>query len=455
MFHTPTTALWAGHTGLRRVSADLAVLATAAAVLALFAISPVTLEYFGASYITPGGSAISKFHPATFVAVAAFALRCLATAHPLRTGWRLVSDDSGVVVMLAATMVAGFFAIVISKTPVTPLIDTFMLPVLFFLLLRDLDGTILKWLAVFIACILCVNAVMAMIEFARGVHFLALQVADNASSDPTRADAVFDWRVDIAQDWRAVALLGHPLVNGLIIGCFIMCLAARGARWIPVEVKGLLLVLQCASMFAFGARASLVMSFAFAGALVIQQCLDALRDGARLTPRVIAIGLVVVALAVGTTEILIETGFFDRTIDRFASDAGSAQTRYTMFELFQPLGWTDLLFGPDQDVVATSQRIYGLEFGIESSWVGLALTYGLVVTSIIVIGLLAFARSVMRVGGRGTMLVLAFYLISVSATASMSGKTTSFAMAVCLVLLFLRKDERRLPLRAALGLEAV
>ena len=356
---------------------------------------------------------------------------------------------------MAAVGVAAVFAIVIAKSPVTPLVDTFVLPVLCFLLLRDLDGTLLKWLALLVSVILCINAVMAMIEFARGAHFLTLQFPYNASSDPTRADAVFDWRVDIAQDWRAVALLGHPLVNGLIVGSFIMCLATPGSNWLPMWIKGPLLLLQCASMFAFGARASLILSLAFTAWLALQQACDALRDGARLSPRVIASALVVVALAIGVAEILIASGFFDRTVERFASDSGSAQTRFTMFELFQPFGWSDLVFGPDPEVVATWQRLYGLEFGIESTWVGLALTYGLLVTLIIVVGLIAFSRSVARAGGRGTIVVLAFYFISVSATASMSGKTTTFAMAVILALLFLRRDERRLPLRSALGLEAV
>lgn len=442
-----------GHVGRQRLCADLAVLTTGLVVVGLFAISPVTLEYLGVSYITSGGGIGSKFHPSTFLAVLALVLRCLATPYPLRTSWRLLSGDTGVIVMIAATIVAGLFAALISRTPVTPLVDTFVLPVLCFLLLRDLDATIIKWFALLVACVLCVNAVMAIIEFLRGNHFLTLQFPFDASSDPTRSDTVFDWRVDIAQDWRAVALLGHPLVNGLIVGCFIICLAAPGSRWLPTWVTGALLLLQCGSMFAFGARASLILTLIFSGYFVLWQCVEMLRDGARLTPRTVAFGLFAIVLAIGTVEILVEIGFFDRTVDRFANDLGSAQTRSTMFELFRPLSWSDIILGPDQDVVATWQRINGLEFGIESSWVGLALTYGLLITSILIIGLLTFARSVVRVGGRGTFFVMAFYLISVSGTASMSGKVTSFAMAVVMVQLFLRRDERRLPLRAALGLE--
>ena len=294
-----------------------------------------------------------------------------------------------------------------------------------------------------------------MIEFLSHRHFVTLDIADGVSSDPTRGDVVFDWRAELMQDWRATALLGHPLVNGLIVGSFIMCLAAPGARWLPVVVRVAILALQVAAMFAFGARTSLVLSIGFASCLALWQAGEALGRGARFDPRAIATTILLVGVLVLGVAVLSETGFFDRTIERFASDAGSAQTRFTMFELFGPIPWSDLLLAPNQDVIATWQRLYGLEFGIESSWVGLALNYGLIVTTILILGLLAFSATVVRTCGRGTTLVLAFYFISVSGSASMSGKTTTFAMVVVLALVFLRRDERARPLRSALGFEAV
>lgn len=436
----------------RRVVADLAVLTTIAAVIALFAVSEVTLEHFGVHYIDPGGNPLSKFHPATFLAVAAFGLRCLASLHPIRSGWRILGKSPGSVTLLAAASVAILAAILIQKSPVTGLIDTFVLPVLLFMLLRDLDPLIVRCIALLVAAVLCINAVMAVAEFLRGIHFISLDVPDGATSDPTRGDATFDWRVQLAQEWRAIALLGHPLVNGLVVGCFIICLAARGARWMPDALKMPILLLQLVAMFAFGARSSLVLSLVFATYLALQQAMLALRSGARLSPRTIGFLLLAVALAIGLVSILGSTGFFDRTIDRFANDEGSAKARLTMLELFQPLSWTDLLLGPDPNVIATWQRLQGLEFGIESAWVGLTLTYGLIVTTIIVIGLAAFSCSLANACGRGVVAVLVYYFISVSATASLSGKTTTLALVAVMALIFLRKDERRRPLRSLLGL---
>lgn len=435
----------------RRVCADLAVLTTIAAVLVLFAVSEVTLDYFGVRYIDPGGNPLSKFHPATFLAVAALGLRCLASPYPIRSGWCILGKNPGATILLAAAAVAMVSAIFIQKSPVTGLIDTFVLPVLFLMLLRDLDPLIVRWIALLIAGLLCINAVMAIAEFLRGAHFITLEVPQGATSDPTRGDASFDWRVQLSQEWRAVALLGHPLVNGLMVGCFIICLAARGARWMPGTLTIPIVLLQLAAMFAFGARSSIVLSLVLATCLALQQAVIALRSGARLTPRAIGITLLAIAIAIGVVGIVASTGFFDRTIDRFASDAGSAKARFTMFELFQPLSWNDLLLDPDQGVVATWQRLQGLEFGIESAWVGLALAYGFIVTTIVLVGLAAFSCSMVNACGRGVVAVLVYYFISVSATASLSGKTTTLAMVAVMALIFLRKDERRRPLRSILG----
>lgn len=434
----------------RALMADLAVIATVVAVVGLFTVSPIMLESFGIAYITSGGGLLAKVYPSTLLAVGALGLRCLAARHPLRVLRRLMTDDAGVVLLLASVAVAGVFGAIVSKTPVSPLIDTFVLPVLFLLLLRDLEPGVLRWLALLLALILCVNAAMGLVEMLRGVHYLPPSIMEGVSSDPMRGDQVFDWRAGVANDWRATALLGHPLVNGLIGGGFIICLASPGTQWIPLSVRAPLLLLQGAAMFAFGARAALVLCIVFAGWQALRQALAALRRGARLEPRAVAFGLVGLGLAIAATAILFQIGFFDRTVERFSNDAGSASTRLTMFDLFQPLSWTDIVLGPDKDLVATGQRINGLEFGIESSWLGLILTYGLVVTAIIVAGLAAFSVSVIQACGRGALTVLSFYFILTSVAASLSGKTTSLAMCVIVALVFLRRDERQRCLRSAL-----
>ena len=427
-----------------------AVGATFASAIGLFLVSSLALESIGIGYTSSGGGLVSKFHPSTFLAFFALALRCIASGRPERTLWRLMTADTGCVLLVAAVVVMSLMGTLVTKTPVTPLIDTFVLPIVMLILLRDLDMVALRWLALAIGAILCINAGLAVIEVLRGMHFIAIPVAEGSTADPTRGDAVFDWRVDAATDWRAQALFGHPLVNGLITGVFILCIVSPAAAWVPLVIRVPLLALQVVAMFSFGARTALVLSLVFGGMSALNQSIVA-RAGRPISPRAIALGTLVVILVIGGGFVLGQTDFVGRTITRFSQDSGSASTRLTMFQLFDEVSWNGLLFGPDKDVVATAQRVYGLEFGIESSWVGLVLTYGVIVTAMVLAALAAFSRSLMRVGGRGTGLALILFFILVSVAASMSGKITSFAMTVVLIVVFLRRDALgRLAPRASL-----
>lgn len=440
------TSLWQRDRGFPRparlapLAADLAVLLTAGAVIGLFAISSVTLEYFGFAYITSGGGALTKFHPSTPMAFAALLCRWMATPRPLVTAWNMLTRDAGVVLLLIMVTVLAVYTVVISKTPFTPLIDTFLLPIVCFLLLRGLDPKILRWIAYAVIAVMVANAALGFFEFLTKKHLLIPSFGDDVSSDPTRSDKVFDWRAEISLDWRAVALLGHPLSNAMIVCCFIACLAAPGARWIKPRIRYPLLLLQSVSLFVFGGRSGMVLAFATIGYFGSMATLDGIRRGARISPRGIAFTLLGIMFFMVGAAVVLESGIADRMLERFVSDDGSAKTRVVMLNLFQPLSWTQIFLGPDQDVVATAQRLDGLEFGIESSWIGLALTYGLVLTGFLIAALLAFCRSVVMNAGRGAVIVFVDYLLIVSGMAAISGKSTSLAMVVCLIMLFLRPE---------------
>ena len=184
------------------------------------------------------------------------------------------------------------------------------------------------------------------------------------------------------------------------------------------------------------------MTAVLAVGLIASQMAEAVARGVRISARGAAPVLLATALGLAAVLILAYSGFVDKTVDRFSNDLGSASTRVTMFALLAPISLSDLLLSPDHDVVATLQRVYGLEFGIESSWIGLALTYGIIIAAMLSAGLLAFWRSVLRAGGRGGIVVCIFHLVLVSVTASLSGKTTTLAMVITLVVLFLSHDSR-------------
>jgi hypothetical protein len=94
--------------------------------------------------------------------------------------------------------------------------------------------------------------------------------------------------------------------------------------------------------------------------------------------------------------------------------------------------------------VTTWQRLEGLEFGVESFWLAFALSYGLVMTTVLIVGLAAFVVSIVQLSGRGAVPVFLFFFAVASTSTSLSSKTTGFGILTMLILLVLRRDERSL-----------
>jgi hypothetical protein len=422
------------------VMQPLALALTIAALVTLCAISPLTLAVQGIDYDTAGGSALAKIHPATYLAATALFVRLAAAAHPWRTLQRLLLAEPGLLIYLAALGLLAVYVILVARSPVTPLIDTFLLALMLTLLLEGLDERIARLLAILLVGIFAVDALLGLIEGPTGWRLIHISVPEGVTSDPTRTDLVFDWRADLASDWRATALFGHPLENAMLMGAFLICLASRGAAWLGTAFRLGLGALALLAMFAFGGRASLVFAGFFLILLGLAGLVRRLIAGRAFGYRGAgAILLILPLIAVGLAAVS-GTGLFERMGERFRADEGSAVARLTMWRLFGPIPWRDLVLAPDQAVVKTWQRLEGLEFGIESFWVGFVLTYGLIMSAVLIAGLAAFVISVVRLSGRGAMAVFLFYFAGASTSTSLSSKTTSFAILTALVLLVLRRE---------------
>jgi hypothetical protein len=411
--------------------ASLAVLAT---------ISAFFLAAHGVDYDTAGGSALAKIHPGTYLATAALILRLAAAPHPVRTAERLLTREPGLLIYAAALGLLAVYVLAISRTPVTPLVDTFLLALIVTLLVEGVDERIARLLALMLVAIFAADAIIALVEFGTGWRLIHIPVPEGVTSDPTRSDLVFDWRADLATDWRATALFGHPLENAMLIGGFLVCLASRGTAWLGTAPRLALGLLAFLAMFAFGGRAALVVSVLCVAALGLRGLARQLVSGRAVGLRAAALILLLVPVLGLAILVITDMGLFTRVASRFASDEGSAMARLTMWSLFEPIPWRDLILAPDQGVVKTWQRITGLEFGIESFWVSFALTYGLIMSAVLIVGLAAFVTAVVRMAGPGAMAVFIFYFAAASTSTSLSSKTVSFGLLTALVLLLLRKE---------------
>lgn len=419
-----------------------AYLLTLAAVVTFFSISPLVLGVIGINYETAGGSPIEKIHPGTYLAVLALCLRLASCARPIKLFWHLLSQQIGLFLFACAYVTTTVYTILFLKVPFTPMVDTFFMPIVVALLLQDLDERAARFLALIAGLLLCANAFIALAEYLSSWHLITFQVPEGYTGDPTRTDLIFDWRATLAMEWRATALLGHPLENGMIITAFILLLASPGTDWIPNIVRLPLLLLELTSMVTFGARVSLLLCLTFTTLLVLRRASIFLMRRERAGRNITLFAVLCLPAFAVLAGVLAETGFFDRLIDRFTDDAGSAATRQIMFEMFRPIPFLDLLFGPDQAVIATWQRLEGLEFGIESFWIALPLTYGLVISAVLIAGLACFCHALIKMSGRGAALVLLVFFLTASTSASLGEKTPVLGMVTVLILLFARKNRQ-------------
>jgi len=398
----------------------------------LIGVSAQLLTASGLNYEEAGGSALEKIHPGTLVTVVTFVFAMLATGRPLAVVDRLLGEQRAVLLYVGAVLLLMAHAMLVVKLPFTAPIDTFLLPALLYLMLVDCPEGRARAIALVVHAGLIGNALLGLSE----VTFSFRLVPFTAGGVP------------IEDDWRATALLGHPLANASMTGAYVLALAAGGGRDLPRLLRPIAFAIAFLSLSAFGGRTALVLCIAMLALMVSKRVGQFLLGGrvgiAGLLAAIIAVPLIAVGLAV-----LASTGFFDRFAERFVDDLGSADTRIDMFALFKDLTWNDVLFGPDAAYIDTLRFRLGLEFGIESFWIAFILTYGVVVSVPVFAALIAFCCQIAWASRSSSWAVIGYFFLVASTSVSLSAKGTVFAVLVLMVMTLLRKyPSRRPPLDA-------
>jgi len=394
------------------------------AVLGIFlSVSPFLLENFGWAYGSPGGNLIEKIHPATWVLFAVLFFSACARGNPLSALVQAAHAHAAVMIYAAAVFMLIVQAIVILRQPFTMYIDTFLAPIAAFLLLYRLPEGRGRRLALLIHALFFINAVIGIAEFLFGFRLTPFVIEG----------------VEFGAEWRSSALLGHPLSNALMTGCYVLALAVGAGREMPPFIRLSVFAVTALSMAVFGGRAATLILIVFLALLGLKKLL-AILGGRRFDLRGIWFLLLAIPVAVIGFSLIYDGGFFDRFLSRIIDDDGSAGTRLAMLHLFQHLSWYDLFVGPDPSHLKTYTTIYGLELGIESFWLAMVMVNGLLVALPFFAALLLFCSAVARAAKRTPSLwVFASFFAVASASLSLSAKTPDFTILVIMILVLFRK----------------
>lgn len=415
---------------------DGAIGALALLIIALLmTVSPMALNAIGWNYDGLGGAGPTRFHPSSYLIVLLFVLIALCDGNPLASVISALVHDLRIALFAIVWAVVFYHGVKNQELPAAGLIDTFLMPLLMVMIFRRLGSLTRIRIEMLMHCLIAVNALIGLGEFLSGM----------------RLTPYFAGGILITDDWRSTALLGHPLGNALMTGCYIMMLLMGGGRLLQGRLRYALLGLQFSAMVAFGGRASIVLLILFA-AVILMMGIFRFLAGARLPLRNIAIIGVLLPVLIGGLGIVYEFGFFDKFIMRFVEDQGSATARIVMFELFRGFTWTELLLGPPQVNLGYYVHVHKLEFGIESVWVAFSLYYGILPAILFFVGLLFFLCAVMaHCQARGWLVIGYFFLIN-STFLGIAGKTINFT--TLMVMLMVMLPAARAPFRPRVSTSA-
>lgn len=397
-------------------------LALGVLVILLMTISPLALVELGLAYDEAGGNALEKIHPATMLAALLVVAAAVWAGNPI--DWVLANavESRSLLPYLGVIVLLIVFSLRVVKLPFTHFFDTFVLPVLVYLLFKDMRDKRGRHIALLVHLLMMVNAGIGIFEFATGLRITPLVAAG----------------VVIEDDWRSTALLGHPLANASLTGCYLLLLSLGGGRDLAAPFRLVAFLLNAAGMVVFGGRAATVLLLVLLGLLAAVRLASILR-GQSFSPGSVLKALILVPASALVGVVLAEAGFFDKFISRFFDDKGSAETRAEMFELFRHIPFNELLLAPDASQLDTLRAHYGLDFGIESFWVSFALSYGLVASVVFFAALLAFSIDVVRRVRPGSLWVFAFFYGVASTSVSLSAKSPLLGIFTLLVLVLLRR----------------
>ena len=136
-----------------------------AAILINFSVSSMALSALGIPYDWTDGSAFAKLHPSTYlsaVALAAYLMGQLRAGASLRG---LAICFPGAAYFACFWMLLAIYGVVVQKTPLTSIIEPYLLAISALLMIDKLDPALQSFVRAFLHALIAVNALVGVFEY--------------------------------------------------------------------------------------------------------------------------------------------------------------------------------------------------------------------------------------------------------------------------------------------------
>ncbi|MES1985287.1 MAG: VpsF family polysaccharide biosynthesis protein [Pseudomonadota bacterium] len=384
----------------------------------LFLFNAPLLNLVGWAYSTGGGSILTKIHPSFYLF---FIGAGVSLFFGQRRSWALVMTPRFIVYLIAVLALLGraIFITLAGKNEgeLSSIIDTFLTPLFLLICLYVINPPDLTKIGMALRIFFVCNSLMGLVERLVGFRFI-----------PSFLDQY------INQD-RAAAMLGHPLNAALLTGTLIVYLTTATQTRTRMSLRVPELLLHTLAMFAYGGRSALVFTVAVVllGSIMVRQEAGGPKVGMaqRLLPFFIIIA--------GVGLVFLPIPFIDATLDRFTNDTGSSQTRDSALQVLGMLSFDQLMTGINVTQRETFMTFFNTPAGFEVSWIALTVTYGLLATIPMMIGLPTLLFGTARPLDRSAFYIAVLFMIVTIGSLSLGSKSLLLSQTLILMLVLTQR----------------
>ncbi|BCN25935.1 VpsF family polysaccharide biosynthesis protein [Vibrio alfacsensis] len=375
------------------------------------------LEGMGVKYVSEGGTPLLKIHAYSYIILLATVFCTLKEGvkvqlqrlDTLKASWMLS------VILVSFVIVYGLARY--GTSGMAYIIDTFLTPLLFLLLLTRLNADECLRLVSLIAFLLLFNSTIAIVEFISSTRLVDVEFSS------------FGY-------FRSSALLTHPLNNALITAGLTLLVFNKSR--IPSIIY---LAITLLAMFAFGGRAALGILLAFSLIASIPYIFGFFTYGIDISKQRFAVMLCILYFSIIIVGfVLIESGITERIISKLHID-GSASARFTVFYLLDQLSPNEWLLGASDNLQSAIELYLGISV-IENFIIAWIYKFGLLgMIPLLTMVLLTLYSLSLKSRGLAYFSVLIFLIVSTSNN-SLSTKTPALLLMFSSLYLCFRVNQK-------------
>ncbi len=380
------------------------------------------LWIFGINYITAEASLLEKIHPATYMIAITAIVWFFQVAGDKRRDFHF-REILYVGLGLFGAFCVLIYAAVFLGGQLAPVADSLLCAPIFGIILHFMTKRQRNVVLAIVLFCVALNIILIFYEYASGSILLPPVFSDLTDLKAQRSASTSEF------DGRASGLYGHPLSAGTMTLIFIVCCVETAER---LKWRILTLALAAgavATLPTFGARWASVL-FALYLFFVSLRFIFNMAVTRRISQQSVMILFVIALGAVPLGFAAFELGLFDKLIERFEYDPGSAATRAAALDMLLSSSMSEIVMGDTEDTLTNKLIVSDSTYGVEVFWIGFIMRYGLICAVIYFPALFFFMHQLRIDGGRmGTMVSIAF-LALISGSLSILGKTQLFSQVV-------------------------